>query len=259
VVGTTTGSTNHFGFIAAAAYLGLEDGRDYILRSAPPGELATAPAGIDLFTIWEPHVTNSAQVLRRTRLLEPLDPYYIYSGYLYLRREIEDNAPEVVQALVDAFIEAVLWGKAYPDQALDAVLSQPPYAGVDRTLIKVMSEPYFFWPKPTVYYPYADVQGVWSREEARISEWAYLTGAVKNRITVEEWKAIRDPNYMQRTFEKLGWNVPVWPPFLPHDFAGVGNLPYKPYGAALLSGPVLFPEPGDLKRPWTFLGRTYTP
>src|SRR5437867_2261909 len=75
VVGTTTGSTNHFGFIAAAHYLGLKENRDYTLRSSPPGELATAPRGIDVFTIWEPHVSNSTEVLKLTRLLEPLDPY----------------------------------------------------------------------------------------------------------------------------------------------------------------------------------------
>ena len=49
------------------------------------------------------------------------------------------------------------------------------------------------------------------------------------------------------------------PPFLPKDFGGVGKLPYKPYGAALLSGPAPFPEPGELTRPWTFRGKTYTP
>ena len=64
---------------------------------------------------------------------------------------------------------------------------------------------------------------------------------------------------MDATFDKLGWRVPEKPPFLPKDFGGVGNLPYKPYGAALLKGAAPFPEPGELKKPWTFKGKTYMP
>lgn len=259
VVGTTTGSTNHFGFIAAAAQLGLQDGRDYTLRSAPPGELATAPGGIDVFTIWEPHVSNSTEVLKRSKLLEPLDPYYIYSGYYYVRGEIEENAPDVVQAINDAFIEAILWGRANPEKAMDALMSQAAYASVNRDLIKRMSDRYFFWPKPTVYYPFNDPNGVWPKEEARISTWAFETGAVKNQVKVEDWQKARNTAYMDRTFEKLGWAVPERPPFLPRDFGGVGSIPYKPYGAALLNGAAPFPEPGELKRPWTFQGKTYQP
>jgi hypothetical protein len=80
VVGTATGSMNHFGFIAAAHYLGLKPNEEYTLRSTPPGDLATGPKGIDVYTIWEPHVSYSTDVLKVTRLLESLDPYYIYSG-----------------------------------------------------------------------------------------------------------------------------------------------------------------------------------
>ena len=29
--------------------------------------------------------------------------------------------------------------------------------------------------------------------------------------------------------------------------------------AALLTGPAAFPEPGDLKRAWSFKGKTYQP
>jgi len=64
---------------------------------------------------------------------------------------------------------------------------------------------------------------------------------------------------MNATFDKLGWTVPEKPPFLPKDFGGVGNLPYKPYGAALLNGPAAFPEAGELKKSWTFKGKTYMP
>ena len=259
VVGTTTGSTNHFGFIAAAQYLGLKPNEDYTLRSTPPGDLATGPKGIDVFTIWEPHVSYSTEVLKATRVLEPLDPYYIYSGYYYGRQEIEDNAPDVMQAMTDAFIEAVLWAKATPDEAIKSLMSRPEYGRLGRDLIEKMTNRYLFWPKPTVYYPFADPNVIWPAEEARISEWAFETGASKTKVTNLDWQIVRRTSYMDATFGKLGWAIPERPPFLPKDFGGVGKLPYKPYGAALLNGPAPFPEPGELKKPWTFRGKTYTP
>jgi sulfonate transport system substrate-binding protein len=257
VVGTTTGSTNHFGFIAAAAYLGLKDNQDFTLRSMPPGDLATGPKGVDVFTIWEPHVSYSTEVLKTTRLLETLNPYYIYSGYYYMRLEIEENAPDVAQALTDSFVEAVLWAKANPQKAVDSLMALPAYGRLSKELITRMSERYLFWPKPTVYYPFDDPNGLWPKEESRISEWAFSTGASKAKVTSADWEGVRKTSYMATTFGKLGWKVPARPPILPKDFGGVGNLPYKPYAAEILTGPAPFPEPGELTKPWTFMGKTY--
>lgn len=259
VVGTTTGSTNHFGFIAAAQYLGLRQDEDYTLRSSPPGDLASGPKGIDVYTIWEPHVSYSTDVLKATRLLESLDPYYIYSGYCYARQEIEDNAPDVVQAITDAFIESILWAKTYPEKAVDSLASQAAYGRLGKPLITKMSERYVFWPKPTVYYPFDDPNGIWPAEEARVSTWAHETGAVRNEVTNIDWQKVRRTSYMDATFEKLGWRKPQRPAFLPANFPGVGKLPYPPYGAALQHAAAPFPEPGDLVRPWTFKGKTYQP
>jgi len=259
VVGTTTGSTNHFGFIAASHHLGLKENQDFTLRSLPPGELATMPKGLDVTTIWEPHASNSVEVLKTSRRLESLNPYYLYSGYYYTRREIEENAPDVVQALTDGFIEAILWGKANTEKAMSELFALPQYASVNKPLIKRMSDLYFFWPKPTVYYPFDDANGVWPKEEGRISKWAHETGAAKREVTVANWQDVRRTSYMKATFDRLGWNVPERPPFLPKDWGGVGNLPYKPYAADLLKGPSPFPEPGELKKPWTFMGKTYRP
>ena len=257
VVGTTNGSTNHFGFIAAAAYLGLKDNQDFTLRSMPPGDLATGPKGVDVFTIWEPHVSYSTEVLKTTRLLETLNPYYIYSGYYYMRLEIEENAPDVAQALTDSFVEAVLWAKANPQKAVDSLMALPAYGRLSKELITRMSERYLFWPKPTVYYPFDDPNGLWPKEESRISEWAFSTGASKAKVTSADWEGVRKTSYMATTFGKLGWKVPARPPILPKDFGGVGNLPYKPYAAEILTGPAPFPEPGELTKPWTFMGKTY--
>lgn len=259
VVGTTTGSTNHFGFIAAAHYLGLTENQDYTLRSLPPGDLATGPKGVDVYTNWEPHVSYSTDILKVTRLLETLNPYYVYSGYYYTRLEIEENAPDVVQLMTDAFIEAVLWAKANPEKTLTSLMGNPAYGRLNADLIKKMTERYLFWPKPTAYYPFDELGGIWPKEEARISEWAFETGASKNKVTAADWQNVRRTSYMDATFEKLGWKIPERPPFLSKDWNGVGNLPYKPYAADLLHGPAPFPEAGELIKPWTFMGKTYHP
>ncbi len=238
VVGTTTGSTNHFGFIAASHHLGLKENQDFTLRSLPPGELAAMPKGLDVTTIWEPHASNSVEVLKTSRRLESLNPYYLYT---------------------DAFVEAILWGKANTEKAMSELFALPQYASVNKALIKRMSDLYFFWPKPTVYYPFDDANGVWPKEEGRISKWAHETGAAKREVTVANWQDVRRTSYMKATFDRLGWNAPERPPFLPKDWGGVGNLPYKPYAADLLKGPAPFPEPGELRKPWTFMGKTYRP
>jgi len=259
VVGVTTGSTNHFGFLAAAHYLELKQDRDFTIVNMPPGVLATAPKGVDVYTNWEPHVTYSTQVLKVARTLESLNPYYIYSGYYYARSEIEDNAPDVVQLVTDAFVEAVLWAKANQEEAVKSLLRMSTYAQLPEWLMKKMSDKYVFWPKPTVYFPFDNPNGIWPKEEARISSWAYDTGASRTRVTDADWVKVRKPKYMANTFETLGWKVPERPPFLPKDWGGVGQLPYKPYGPQLLNGPAPFPEPGELTRPWTFMGKTYRP
>ena len=70
-------------------------------------------------------------MLKTTRLLETLNPYYIYSGYYYTRLEIEENAPDVAQLMTDAFVEAVLWAKANPDRRVDSLMAQPAYGRLD--------------------------------------------------------------------------------------------------------------------------------
>ncbi|MGH9354048.1 MAG: ABC transporter substrate-binding protein [Terriglobia bacterium] len=259
VVGVTRGSTNDFAFIAAAHYLGLKPDHDYVVRSAPPGELAAGLPGFDVYTDWEPHVSYSTEILKVTRLLESLDPYYIYSGYFCMRRELHENVPDVVQALTDAYMEVILWSRVHQREAMGTVMRLPAYAHFDKGLLKKMSELYMFWPKPTVHYPFDDPNGIWPKEESRISKWTYETGASRNLVTDLDWQKVRQPIYMDATFRKLGWKVPERPPFLPANFGPIGQLPYAPYGARLLRGPVPFPAPGDLVRPWTFMGKTYRP
>src|SRR6185369_7933335 len=84
----------------------------------------------------------------------------------------------------------------------------PAYGRLSKELITRMSERYLFWPKPTVYYPFDDMNGLWPKEEARISEWAFSTGASKNKVTGEDWKNVRKTSYMDATYAKVAWKAP---------------------------------------------------
>jgi hypothetical protein len=49
---------------------------------------------------------------------------------------------------------------------------------------------------------------------------------------------------------------PARPPILPKDFGGVGTAVQAVRGE-ILTGPAPFPEPGELTKPWTFMGKNY--
>jgi sulfonate transport system substrate-binding protein len=87
----------------------------------------------------------------------------------------------------------------------------------------------------------------------------YDAGILKRKYTAGDMASVMRPQYLAKTFEKLGWNIPKTPPFIPADWAGtVGKPPYPPYGLMFM-GPQEFPGPGDLARSWTFAGKTYAP
>jgi len=44
----------------------------------------------------------------------------MYEGQFYVRSEISENAPDVVQAFSDAFAEATLWIRLNPEKAADS-------------------------------------------------------------------------------------------------------------------------------------------
>ena len=49
-------------------------------------------------------------------------------------------------------------------------------------------------------------------------------------LTEEDLKKVFVPEYMERTFKKLGYEIPATPVFLPKDWKGnVGKPPYPEY------------------------------
>jgi sulfonate transport system substrate-binding protein len=59
----------------------------------------------------------------------------------------------------------------------------------------------------------------------------------------------------------VGWAIPKQPPFIPPNWTGQPDrLPYPDYLHAMnTKEPQPFPEKGDLTKPWSFGGKSYTP
>ena len=259
VFGTTVGSTPHLGMLIAAKILGLEENKDYILKNTAPADMITMPKGIDIIGIWEPNVLLMTEFVKNARILELIDNYEIFNGYSYIRGEIEQNAPDVIQAYVDAFVEAQLYARLKTKDITAAFVADASQRGRDPKLIERDIEIHIVNPKPTKNFLFENAQGFWIPLETYQAGVMADAGVLKARYTDADFKSVLRPKYMADTYQRLGWKVPALPPFLPADWKGVaGKPPYPSYGLGGM-GPQNFPAPGDLAREWTFAGKTYKP
>ena len=258
VIGIATGSSAEFYLQLSLAANKLTIGKDITFRNMPPPEQALLPKGIDAVVPWD--FTNSLILNERKtgRALEAHYNYVMYLGVTYVRQELVDNVPDVVQALTDAIAEAQLWMRLNPEKAVDALLEDPNLKLQPKTLLSQQIAEYNNHFKPTYLYPHT---AFWFQENKNTVNWLYENKRMKTPLTEDEFRAVFRPEFMGKTFEKLGWAVPKSPPFIPAGWKGkVGEPPYPEYLTYLnMKGPQAFPEKGDLVKPWTFKGRTYRP
>jgi len=257
-IGIVTGSSAEFYFTQAAEVVGLQIGKDIILKNMPPGEQLLMAKGIGGVVPWEPSVTIITDERKTGREVDAIFPYNFYEGRFYVRQELIDNVPDVVQALSDAFMEATLWIRLNPEQAADFLAAEPILKAYGKPLLLQQTRLYNNLYKPTYSYPFAKM---WGEEDARIAKWLKDRNRVTKAITAADYEASFDPRFMNKTYEKLGWAVPTRAPFLPANWPGkIGQLPYPAYANAItLKEPQAWPEKGDLVKPWTFNGKTYQP
>lgn len=256
VLGTPIGSATHQGLLVAARVLGLEEGKDFVLKNTGLADILAMPEGIDGFLVWEPNLLMMTEILKNGRIVELLDNYLVFNGYAYMRGEIEQNAPDVVQAYTDAFVEARLLARQKPAEVLAAFAADPSQRGRDPKFIARDAEIHVFNPKPTVNYPDA---AFWIPLEVYQAGVMTDAGVLKRKFGDADFAPILKPNYLANTYTKLGWKVPARPPFLPADWKGRATQPpYPPYGIMQM-GKQPFPEPQDLTRGWVFDGKTFSP
>lgn len=259
ICGITIGSSNHLGLIIAAKVLGLKEGSDFIVKNVGPADILTMPDGIDVTAIWEPNVLQMTEFLKNARILESMDNYQFFNGYSYVKGEIEQHAPDVIDAYTDAFIEARLIAKLKPKEVLEAFINDPSQRGRNPDLIRRDAEIHVLDPKPTLNYPFLNSEGFFIGLATYESGVMTDAGILTRRYTTEDFLSILRPKFMAATYERLGWAVPQRPVFLPADWKGkAGNPPYPSYGLMFM-GKQEFPAKGDLTKPWKFNNVVYNP
>jgi len=257
-VGVVTGSSGEFYLQMAAAVNDVKIGKDIILKNMSPGELMALPKGLAAVAPWDPTVAMMTDERKNGRIADTIYPYNMYEGQFYVRAELAENVPDVVQAMSDAFAEATLWIRRHPDKAAELTGQDPSLRNYSKDILLQQVQAYNNLYKPTYIYPHAQF---WGSVNEVIFNWLYEQKRITRPLKQQDFAAAVDDSYMKRTFEKLGWAVPERPPFIPDGWTGdPGKLPYPEYLTARnAKQPQPFPEAGDLTKPWSFAGQSYNP
>jgi sulfonate transport system substrate-binding protein len=264
-VGLVVGSSAEFAFVGYAKAKGLDLSKISIKPMSIPDQ-ATFPAGIDAVVPWAPTPRLMTKYRKNAKVFDDTGPYQIYWGDMHVRTELVEDCPDVVQALCDMAVEALLWGRAHLKEATDIVKEDPYLEGYPWELLYEENVIWMAMLKPTWIYPFAEV---YATEGARIAKWLYEGGRIKNKLSKEDYMQYFAPGvkFMNNTFEKLGWKIPSVPPFFPpgldlkkfeERIASGGDFRdfYFPYRMQV---PQSWPEKGDLERPWVYQGKTHYP
>lgn len=257
-IGLVTGSSAEFYLQAAMQQNNIVVGKDVILKNMPPGEQMALPRGVAAVASWDPTPAMMVQERKNGRIVDTIFPYNMYEGQYYIRQEIIDNAPDVAQAFSDAFAEATLWIRRYPEKAAELKSQDPMLKNFSKEILRQQVDAYSNLYKPTHIYPHAQF---WGAVNEHIFKWLYDQKRLTRPLTAKDFVAAVDDRFMKKTFEKLGWAVPQQPPFIPAGWKGdPAKTPYPDYVHAInTKQPQPFPEKGDLVRAWSFGGRSYNP
>jgi ABC-type nitrate/sulfonate/bicarbonate transport system substrate-binding protein len=258
VIGTLLGSFLEFYISAAAAHWGLEVGKHYTLAGMTLREAQFLPRGVDAVVSYDPFVSVTLDK-KIGRKIDDAFPYYFNKGYDFVRSEIHQNAPDVVQALADAMLEATLYTRHDLDGAVKIYHNDPRVAtAYTFDLFKDQTKKYVTLYKPSFRYVHADF---WAAQDVVVAKSQFEKKRMPRELSIDEMKAAFVPEYMANALTHAGFSVPKRPVFLPEGWNGtIGKPPYPKYlNFASMTEPQPFPEKGDLTRPWTFGGKTYNP
>ncbi|MBN9460523.1 MAG: ABC transporter substrate-binding protein [Burkholderiales bacterium] len=258
VIGLVTGSSAEFYLQMAASVNGIEIGKDVILKNLPTSEQLLFPGGLAAVAAWDPIPALIVGDKKNGRIIDDGFAYSIFQGSFYVRQDLIDNVPDVVQAISDAHAEAVLWIRRNPDKAVDLMLQDPNLKRFPRDIILHQLKAYNTIYSPTYIYPHADF---WGAANEPVYRWLHEKGRLVRPLGAADFAATVDATFMAKTFDKLGWAIPKRPPFIPDAWDGdLSRPPYPKYVTPFSSEePQVFPQPGDLTREWHFAGKTFRP
>lgn len=258
VIGTLLGSFLEFYISAAAEQFGLEQGKHYRLAGMSLREAQFLPKGVDAVVSYDPFV--SVMLGRKVgRKIDDAFPYYFNKGYDFVRKEIHENAPDVVQVLADAMLEATLYTRLDIDKVTGMYHADTRVAtAYGRDLFLEQMRKYVTLYKPSYRYIHADF---WSKQDVVVAKSQFQKGRMPREFTEAEMQASFAPDYMKNALTKAGFAIPSQPVFLPPKWPGtVGKPPYPEYmNFSSMKAPQEFPQQGDLVKPWTFGGKVHVP
>jgi sulfonate transport system substrate-binding protein len=258
VIGTLLGSFLEFYISAAADNVGLVLNKDYKLAGMSLREAQFLPKGVDAVVSYDPFVSVTLNK-KIGRKIDDAFPYYFNKGYDFVRREIHENAPDVVQALADAILEATLFTRFDIERAVTMYHSDTRVAtAYPRELFMEQTRKYVTLYKPTFRYLHPEF---WAKQDVVVAKSQYEKKRMPRELSESEMKSTFAPEYMAKSLSKVGFAIPRAPVFLPEGWSGtVGKPPYPHYyNFSNMKAPQAFPEKGDLVRPWTFAGKTFRP
>lgn len=262
-IGLVVGSGAEYGYVAWAKASGLDPFRDLQVKNMPIPEQATMPRGLDAVVPWDPAVELMERDRKNAVIFADTTEFMYYFGTMYVREEIVREAPDVAQALVDTFVETVLYSRHQPRQTAEFLKKDPVLESYPLELIQAQNAVYVNHLKPTWTYPFVNYIAV---EGDRVARWLLQGGRIKTEVAANDFQQYLMPTFMEATYRKLGWKVPAEPPYFPPGTT-VGTLrdwvkretPYKQTLPYHLRAPQPFPEPGDLTAAWSFGGKPYQP
>lgn len=263
IIGLPVGSSAEFYFRRSCEVSGIEIGKDVILKDMSGPDIILMPKGIDAFAIWEPWAFHIIRVLKIAKPIDSDWRYEMYYGYMTLPQDLLE-VPDVVQAIVDAYVESNL--KTRWDMVAAAKLVKAEHAFEKNypwaTIMHGISVITYL--KPTWPYMCPDFE---AKELAGVAKFLYDTHRTKTLVTAARYKEFMQTKWLTNTFQKLGWAIPEVPANIPKGWAGEpGKPPYPfyphwPFDEELGKPADVrpFPEPGDLVAPWYFKGKWYKP
>ena len=274
-VGLVSGSSAEFAFVGYCMAQGLDMSK-IAMKPMPIPDQATFPKGIDAVVPWAPTPALMTKYRKNAKVFADTGPYQLYWGDAHVRTELIENCPDVVQALTDMAVEALLWGRIHLKESTEFVKEDPYLEGYPWQLLYDENVTWMARLKPTWIYPFAEI---YAEEGARIAKWLHEKDRVKHQLTKQDYLDYFAPGVqlMNNTFKKLGWKIPATPPYFS---AGMDmnkfldalsgqrdrtkwqqlralqkgfNFPYR------MEQNQPWPEKGDLEKPWVYEGKTYNP
>jgi ABC-type nitrate/sulfonate/bicarbonate transport system substrate-binding protein len=149
VIGIVTGSSAEFFLVSALKTHGLEPGKDVILRNMPIPEQALLPKGVAAIVPWDFTATQLIRFKKTGCTIDNIFAYNFYQGNFYVCWELEEHAPDVTQALADAYIEALLWIRLHPDETVRLMKDDAVFKAYEPELLRQQNDAYCVYYKPT--------------------------------------------------------------------------------------------------------------